>query len=46
MSIVFKLKTAKAPFRNGLVERHNLIIGEMLHKVLEESNIGISLALS
>ena len=41
MIIVFKLKTAEAPFSNGFVERHNLIIGDMLHKVLEESNIDI-----
>lgn len=41
MNIVFKPKTAEAPFSNGFLERHNLIIGDMLHKVLEESNIDI-----
>ena len=45
-NIVFKLTAAEAPFSTGLVERHNLIIADMLDKVLEESSIDINLALS
>ena len=46
MNIVFKLTAAGAPYSNGLVERHNLIIANMLDKVPEELNIDINLALS
>ena len=46
MNIVFKLTATEPPFSNGLVERHNLIIVDMLDKVLRESNIDINLALS
>ena len=33
MNIVFKLTAAEAPFSNGLVERQNMIIADMLDKV-------------
>ena len=46
MNIVFKFTAAEAPFSTGLVERHNMIITDMLDKVLNESNIDINLALS
>ena len=46
MNIVFKFTAAEAPFSTCLVERHNMIITDMLDKVLNESNIDINLALS
>ena len=42
--IALKLTAAEAPFSNGLVKTHNLIIADILDKVLEESNIDINLA--
>ena len=32
-----KVTAAESPFSNGLVERHNFIIADMMDKVLEES---------
>lgn len=46
MNIVLKFTAAEASFSTGLVERHNMIIVDMLDKVLDESNIDINLALS
>ena len=45
INIEFKLTRAEAQFRNGWVERRNFIIATILQKVIEESNIDISLAL-
>ena len=36
---------AEAPWSNGLVERHNLVISEMLHKILCEEKCNFELAL-
>ena len=46
INIVFKFTAVEVPFSNGLVGRHNLIIADMLDKVLEESNIDLNLTLS
>ena len=47
-SLGIKIKTtaAEAPWSNGLVERHNLILSEMLDKVLEETKCEFDLALA
>ena len=37
-NIRFMLTAAESPFSNGLVERHNLILSEMLDKTLEDHN--------
>ena len=37
MNITVKVTTAESPFSNGLVERHNFIIADMMDKVFEES---------
>ena len=37
INITVKVTTAESPFSNGLVERHNFIIPDMMDKVLEES---------
>ena len=46
MNIDFKLTIAELPWSNSLVERHNLVLGDMLNRILEEStnNIGIAVA--
>ena len=47
MNIMVKVTAAESPFSNGLVERHNLIIADMMDKVLEDpQNINIDLALA
>ena len=47
-SLNIKIKTtgAEAPWSNGLVERHNLIISEMLDKVLEDTKCNSDIALA
>ena len=37
---------AESPWSNGLAERHNLVISEMLDKVLEDSQCDFDIALS
>ena len=37
MNIAVKVTAAKSPFSNRLVQRHNLIVADMMKKVLEES---------
>ena len=37
MNITSKVTAAESPFSNGLVERYNFIIADMMDKVLEES---------
>ena len=46
MNINFKLTSAESPWSNSLIERHNLILGDMLDRILEESinNIDIAVA--
>ena len=46
MNIVVKTTAAQAPFSNGLVKRHNLILAEMLDKTLESSNLDFEVALA
>ena len=38
-NIKFKLTSAESPWSNGLVERHNLVIADMLDRILEESSV-------
>ena len=37
MNNTVKVTAAESPFSNGLVERHNFIIADMMDKVLEEA---------
>ena len=46
MNIRFMLTAAESPFSNGLVERHNLILSEMLDKTSEDHNTDFELALA
>ena len=46
MNIRFMLNAAESPFSNRLVERHNLILSEMLDKTLEDHNTDLEVALS
>ena len=45
MNITVKVTVAESPFSNGLVERHNMIIANMLDKILDnqQRNLGIAL---
>ena len=36
MTITVKVTAAESPFSNGLVEKHNMIIANMLDKILED----------
>ena len=46
MNINFKLTSTESPSSNSLIERHNLILGDILERILEEStnNIDIEVA--
>ena len=44
-SITIKKTTAESPFSNGLMERHNDILEEMLLKTCEESGSDLQIAL-
>ena len=46
MNITVKTAGAEPPWSNGLVERHNLIISEMLDKVLEDRSCDFEVALA
>ena len=46
MNITVKVTAAEPPFSNGLVEKQNVIIADMMNKTLEESQIILDLALS
>ena len=46
MNIYVKVTAAESPFSNGLVERHNMIIGNMLDKVLEDQQLDLDIALA
>ena len=46
MNITVKTTGAESPWSNGLVERHNLIISEMLDKVLEDGSCDFEVALA
>ena len=45
MNITVKVTGAESPFSNGLVERHNFIITDMMDKTLEESQFSLNLVL-
>ena len=44
LGIVVKTTAAESPWSNGLVERHNLILADMLDKALEETQCDLELA--
>ena len=46
LGITVKTTAAESPWNNGLVERHNLVISEMVDKIIDETDCGISLAVS
>ena len=46
MKINFKLTGAESPWSNGLVERHNLILGDMQDRILEETTDNIDIAVA
>ena len=46
MNITTKVTAAESPFSNGLVDRHNFIIVDMMDKKLKESQLNLDLALS
>ena len=46
MNITVKTTGAESPWSNGFVERHNLIISEMLDKVLEDGSCDFEVALA
>ena len=46
INITVKVTAAESPFSNGLVERHNFIIADMMDKTLEELQFSLDLALS
>ena len=46
LNVSVKTTGAESPWSNGLVERHNLVISEMLDKVLEDSQCDFDIALS
>ena len=46
LGITVKTTAAECPWNNGLVERHNLVLSEMVDKIIDETDCGISLAVS
>ena len=46
INITIKVTAAASPFSNGLVERHNFIMADIMHKPLEESQFSLDLTLS
>ena len=46
LGITVKTTAAESPWSNGIVERHNLIISEMLDKVLEDTKCDFETALA
>ena len=46
LNIKVRVTAGESPWSNGLVERHNLIISEMLDKILEDNTINIHIALA
>ena len=37
---------AESPWSNGIIEGHNLVLSEMLNKVLEENHCSLEIALA
>ena len=46
LNIKVRVTAGESPWSNGLVERHNLIISEMLDSILEDNNINIHIGLA
>ena len=46
LGITVKTTAAECPWNSGLVERHNLVLSEMVDKIIDETDCGISLAVS
>ena len=46
LNIRFILTAGQSPFSNGLVERHNLVLGDMLDKVLDDIDCGIDIGIA
>ena len=46
LGITVKTTAAESPWSNGLVEQHNLVLSEMLDKIINETDCNISLAVS
>ena len=46
LGITVKTTAAESPWSNGLVERCNLVLSEMLDKIIDETDCGVSLAVS
>ena len=46
LGITVKTTAAESPQSNGLAERHNLVLSEMLDKIIDETDCDISLAVS
>ena len=46
LNIKVRVTAGESPWSNGLVERHNLIISEMLDSIMEDNNINIHIALA
>ena len=46
LNITVRTTGAESPWSNGIVERHNRTIAEMLDKILEENNCNIEIALA
>ena len=46
LGITVKTTAAESPWSNGLVEQQNLVLSEMLDKIVNETDCDISLAVS
>ena len=46
LNIRFILTAGESPFSNGLVERHNLVLSDMLDKVLNDIDCGIDIGIA
>ena len=46
LNIKIQTTGAESPWSNGIVERHNLVLSEMLNKVLEEQHCNFEVALA
>ena len=46
LNVNYKTTAAESPWSNGLVERHNLVISEMLNKTMHDTTSDINLALA
>ena len=46
LNIRFLVTAGESPFSNGLVERHNKVLSDMLDRFLEDCNCGIDIAIA